>query len=269
MKKSGRKRCTAGLILIILTVLTGSVVYFVKIRKQETEFSYLRNTCMTGWNEGNVTEMEQAESEPETEGAVRNVSGYDFEKLRETNGDIYAWITVPGTQIDYPVLQSDTDNYYLEKNLDHTKGYPGCIYSNSCNSREFTDLLTVLYGHNMKNGSMFGSLHDYEQEEFFRENREIIIYTEGQCLRYEIVAAVRFSDLYIPDYYGINDDIGRDAFLSEIRQNAAGESGFCLDEAWKESAEAKERYLILSTCVDGHDDLRYLVVGSLAEETAL
>ena len=90
MKKSSRKRCTAGLILIILTVLTGSVVYFVKIRKQETEFSYLRNTCMTGWNEGNVTEMEQAESEPETEVAVRNVSGYDFEKLRETNGDIYA-----------------------------------------------------------------------------------------------------------------------------------------------------------------------------------
>ncbi len=138
---------------------------------------------MTGWNEGNVTEMEQAESEPETEGAVRNVSGYDFEKLRETNGDIYAWITVPGTQIDYPVLQSDTDNYYLEKNLDHTKGYPGCIYSNSCNSREFTDLLTVLYGHNMKNGSMFGSLHDYEQEEFFRENREIIIYTQPSSSR--------------------------------------------------------------------------------------
>ena len=60
--------------------------------------------------------------------------------------------------------------------------------------------ITVLYGHNMKNGSMFGCLYDYKEADFFRQNSEILVYTETQCLKYEIVAAAEFSDLYLMDY---------------------------------------------------------------------
>ena len=97
----------------------------------------------------------------------------DLQNLRETvNPDIYAWIYVPGTKVNYPVLQHETDDtYYLNYNIDGTKGYPGCIYSEKkYNSKDFTDANAVLYGHNMKNGTMFGSIHRYEDQEFFNEN---------------------------------------------------------------------------------------------------
>lgn len=77
----------------------------------------------------------------------------DFAALKEENSDVYAWIYVPGTNVDYPVLQHPTDDaYYLEHNMDGSKGLPGCIYSESVNTKDFTDPNTVLYGHNMKNG---------------------------------------------------------------------------------------------------------------------
>ena len=86
----------------------------------------------------------------------------DFADLQEnTNGDIYAWIHIPDTKIDYPVLQHPTDNsYYLNHNLDGSRGYPGCIYTEDYNKKDFTDPNTVLYGHNMKNGTMFAGLHN-------------------------------------------------------------------------------------------------------------
>ena len=98
---------------------------------------------------------EEVIAEPETEESTEETviycdPVYDFGQLHEQNQDIYAWIVVPGTQVDYPLLQSETDNYYLDYNLDHSKGYPGCIYTNQCNRKDFSDYNTVLYGHNMK-----------------------------------------------------------------------------------------------------------------------
>lgn len=79
----------------------------------------------------------------------------DFEQLKAQNPDIYAWISVPGTGIDYPVLQkSDAkdpyDNYYLNHQVDLSEGFPGVIYSQPVNRRDFMDAVTVLYGHNLK-----------------------------------------------------------------------------------------------------------------------
>ena len=116
----------------------------------------------------------------------------DIANLQETvNPDIYAWIYVPGTKVNYPVLQHPSDDsYYLNYNLDGTKGYPGCIYTEKTyNSKDFTDGNTVLYGHNMKNGTMFGSIHRYEDSKFFEENPYIFVYTPERLLCYRIIAA--------------------------------------------------------------------------------
>ena len=80
------------------------------------------------------------------------------------NPDVYAWIDVPGTEISYPVLQSAEDNsYYLEHTIEGEKTLPGAIYSENYNSKDFSDYNTILYGHNMRNGTMFaGPLHDFE-----------------------------------------------------------------------------------------------------------
>lgn len=211
------------------------------------------------------------EPEPETEEPTEideNVyceRVHDFDELREQqNEEIYAWITVPETKVDYPILQTEEDNYYLNRNLDRSSGYPGCIYSNQCNSKEFTDYITVFYGHNMKNKTMFGSLHEFEDEEFFQENTQFQIYTETGRLTYEIYAVVKFTDAYIPAYYDVDTAEGRDSFLDAVRERVPKYSGSYLREEME--IEPEDRLVVLSTCVSGVREQRYLVIGRLEEE---
>lgn len=114
----------------------------------------------------------------------------DFETLQKENPDIYAWITIPGTDIDYPVVQDSTDNtYYLNHAADTSLSDSGAIYSEKKNAKDFDDYLTVLYGHNMKDGSMFAGLHKYEDKTFLKDHKDLTIYTPDSILKYRIFAA--------------------------------------------------------------------------------
>lgn len=247
----------AGILLIASALLIGGVCqesYYAKLKQSEAVFEELRES----------TESMEAVIEEETEETQYCEAVYDFSELREQNEDIYAWIIVPGTQVDYPVVQSETDNYYLDHNLDHSTGYPGCIYSNQCNVKDFSDYNTVLYGHNMKNGSMFGCLHSFEEQEFFNENSEITVYTEEKCLIYEIYAAVKFTDAYIPAYYDTTTADGRDKFLAAVIEESENSVVSHINENIEILPE--DKVITLSTCVKGEDDKRYLVVGVLRDE---
>lgn len=159
-----------------------------------------------GAEDGSTGETESAETET---GEEPYEAPIDFESLWAVNEDVYAWIRVPGTVIDYPVLQHATDNsYYLNYNIDGSHGYPGCIYTENMNSKDFTDNNTVIYGHNMKNGTMFAGLHQYEDMSFLEENDKIYIYMPDKQLEYTIFAAYVYDDrhlLYSFDF--TNDDV--------------------------------------------------------------
>lgn len=233
-----------------------SVYYFYDQRQGEKQFAELRDTALP--------DTSRVESEPETERALAAERLYDFDELRDTNNDIYAWITVPGTDVNYPVLQSETDNYYLDHNLDHSSGYPGCIYTNQDNSKDFTDLLTVLYGHDMRStGAMFHSLHSFEDATFFALNQDIIIYTEDARLTYTICAASRFTDVYIPAYYEVTVPEARGAFIEQLLAMAETDGISHTRQIAKEYD--KEPVIILSTCIKNEDESRYLIVGVLTE----
>lgn len=257
------KKWIAVAVFAVMAVLgIGYVVhYYYEIKQQEAQYEELRTTEVKEVleTEAVVTETEVSE---QTVPVCEPV--YDFETLREENTDIYAWITVPGTQVDYPVLQSETDNYYLEHNLDGSSGYPGCIYTNPCNQKDFSDYHTVLYGHNMKNGSMFGCLHSFEEQEFFDENREIVVYTEEKRLTYEIYAAVKFTDVYIPAYYDVTTADGRDAFLAALKEESKNSEVSHIDERME--IQPEDKLITLSTCVNGERTKRWLIVGKLVEE---
>lgn len=262
--KKIRKAVSAAVLAVFVVVLLCGITYAVhynyKIGQKENQYEELRAT--------EIAEVQEVVTEYTTEEVEERLIYceplYDFTELREINEDIYAWITVPGTQVDYPVLQSEPDNYYLDYNMDHSKGYPGCIYTNQCNSKDFSDYITVLYGHNMKNGSMFGSLHEFEDETFFNENRQIIVYTEDRRLTYEIYAAVKFTDVYIPAYYDVTLTIGRDAYLAALAEASAdSEVSHILEEA---ELLPEDKFITLSTCVNGEPEKRYLVLGRLQEE---
>lgn len=188
----------------------------------------------------------------------------DFELLQAQNPDIYAWITVPGTGIDYPVLQKSGtediyDNYYLDHKADLSEGLPGAIYTQPVNSRDFKDSVTVLYGHNMKNGGMFSSLHEFEDRDFFEKNRQIIIYTPDNTFVYEIFAAADFSDVLIPYEYDFNDDSEIRRYLEDVEE--------CRVNFRNETEVLKsDKILTLSTCYSGRDENRLLIQAVLTEE---
>lgn len=98
----------------------------------------------------------------------------DFQTLQNMNPDIYAWIKVPGTVIDYPIVQSGTDNsYYLNHSVEHDENKAGAIFTEDYNTKTFEDPNTVIYGHGMANGSMFDRSAQYMDRDFFDQNKEV------------------------------------------------------------------------------------------------
>lgn len=198
----------------------------------------------------------------EIEDEIIEENPIDFEALWEVNEDVYAWISIPGTEIDYPILQHPTDNmYYLNHNLDHSYGYPACIYTENFNSIDFTDSNTVIYGHNMGNGTMFAGLHAYESADFFRDNKEVIIYLPDRVLHYTIFAAYTYDDRHLMYSFDFsNEDIYR-SYLESIFGMRDMYSN--IDKEIKVSSD--ESIITLATCVSGVPDKRYLVQAVLQE----
>lgn len=186
----------------------------------------------------------------------------DFEALQKVNSDIYAWIYIPGTKVNYPILQSGDDkeeDYYLDHNLDGSEGLPGCIYTQKRNSIDFSDPNTVVYGHNMKDGSMFKGLHDFQDAAFFQENQYIYIYTPQENYIYRIFAAYRYDNRLILEYY--NDFRDQQTFAVYLEEILSQQNSVCnLNKDVEVTSE--DKIITLSTCI-GNSDYRYLVQGKL------
>lgn len=181
----------------------------------------------------------------------------------EENEDIYAWITVPGTVIDYPVLQHPEElDYYLDHNLDHSSGYLGCIYSQNLNSREWNDPNTVLYGHNMKNGTMFAGLHHYEDPQFLEENQYIYIFTQDYVRVYHIFGAYEYDNRHLLLTVDTQDPAAFAAYLVEV-QGLSGMRDHFNEEV---PVGIEDRVLTLETCIANKPDKRYIVQAVLEAE---
>lgn len=186
----------------------------------------------------------------------------DFDHYWTINTDVYAYIYIPNTNVDYPILQHPSDNaYYLNYNIDGSKGLPGCIYTEIENSKEFTDSNTIIYGHNMKNGTMFRTLHKFENEQFFNENRNIYIYTPTRVLQYRIFAAYTYTDDRIIYYYKLNDPEDCQRYLDMVIETAK-KKGF-LDESIPLSIE--DKLITLVTCTS-NDSTRWQVQAKLVQD---
>ena len=190
----------------------------------------------------------------------------DFEAAWKENEDIIAWVEVPETEVNYPILQSKPDmeeDFYLEHNLDGSGGYPGCVYIQKLNAADFTDHVTVVYGHNMKNGSIFATLHNYEDREFFDTNNEFHIYTPTTAQTYRVIAAVNYDDRLIPAYFH-NFASASDVkdFLDSIYSFEESERNhFYRDKG----IEATDHFVVLSTCSSSSSN-RWIVVGILDKD---
>lgn len=183
----------------------------------------------------------------------------------QENDEIYSWITIPNTEVDYPVLQSKSNDYfYLDHGVDKEYRFAGAIYSQFCNKKDYSDRVTVLYGHNMADNSMFASLHSFEDPDFFASNRDMTIYTADKRLDYDIVSAFVYDDSHIMNSYDFTKDDVYRSFLKNVL------SPHSIDSNVREGAtlDVNDRIVILSTCVN-YGEGRWLVVGKLVGETPL
>lgn len=249
MKKKFR-----SILILLLTLIAvggiGYVIYYtVSLEKNEDVYEEAREVA-----------KEEPPKEPEE---TKPEIPIDFETLWEMNEDVYAWIEIPGTKVDYPILQSASDNtYYLKHNMDGSEGLPGCIFSETYNGKEFNDFNTVLYGHNMKDDSMFGDLHSYEDSEFMKENSKVIIYTPEKILTYQIFAAVVYDDRHILLTYDFNETDDRQEFLDSL--NSLRDMRSHIDSDVEVGTD--DRILTMSTCIGGEDHHRYIVEAVLIDE---
>lgn len=256
-----------NIILILCTIVfcisAGVLLHkYISEKKAQDKFESLSNT---GKEETEATESSETEIEENVftylgiEDPAKNL---DWEYLWEQNPDIYAWIYIPNTKIDYPVLQHETDDtYYLLHNLDGSQGRPGCIYTERLNQKDFSDYNTVLYGHNMRVGTMFADLHKFEEQSFFEEEKYFFIYTPDGVNVYEIFAAYEFSNLHILYNFDCTTSTGFESYMNMVFENYT-DAGY-----FREGIEitAEDKIVTLSTCVRGNDNLRYLVQGVLVE----
>lgn len=196
-------------------------------------FIYLSNYHYVKYkNEVLYTELQAKVSQTKTKvspkttqspSSIQNISpespslNIDFDELRKLNNDIYAWIDISNIKINYPILQHPEDNtYYLYHNLNGQKGYPGCIYSENYNRTDFSDPVTILYGHHMNNSTMFGSLLKYEDPNFLKENYLISIYTPTQSFSYEIVLVAEYDNIHILKSFTFINKKDKTLFLENI-----------------------------------------------------
>ena len=185
----------------------------------------------------------------------------DFDALHAENEEIFSWIQVDGTKIDYPVLcRPDDDAYYHTHNVEHRKVTAGAIYIQaSVNSMDWSDFHTVVYGHNMRNGSMFANLHKFEDADFFDAHDSVVIYTPTRRLTYRIFAAYKRDDAHLMRKFDYSTEQGRQAFLDDVFSH---KGNFRPDT----DVTTDSRILTLSTCVGGENDKRYVVQAVLIED---
>lgn len=171
---------------------------------------------------------------------IRTLEDMDLAALRQVNPDVLGWILIPDTRISYPLLQGTDNNYYLERTWDRQSNAMGSIFLEYLNQPDLTDYNTIVYGHNMNDGSMFAGIREFRDQEFWKTHPYVYILSDQGVYRYEIFSAYQASvksSTYGLDFSGDGD---RAAFLHHAAANSVIETGI--------EPEPTDRVLTLSTC---------------------
>lgn len=172
----------------------------------------------------------------------------DLDALREVNEDILGWIHIPSSKIDYPLLQGEDNEYYLKRTWKGHRNPVGSIFLESKNSPDFTDWNTIIYGHNMTDGSMFAPLHRYKRQSFWEEHPYIYIVTDAGVLRYEVFSS--YNAKIGSKTYGLsfNQMETRQEFISMALENSQIDTGIV--------PALTDQIITLSTCSGGEKTRR-------------
>lgn len=180
----------------------------------------------------------------------------DFEELTAVNEDIVGWLRIRALDISYPVVQAEDNDYYLHRTFEGTENFAGCLFANCYNRGDFSDQNTIIYGHNMKNGSMFGKLKNFQEEDTFNKSRYFWIFTKDFIYQYRIFSAMTVEKTG-QNYQTFFDKEEFAQFKDQAFENSVVDNS-------NVELTAEDRIVTLSTCT-GNDATRFVVMGKLIQ----
>lgn len=226
-------------ILSVILLAAGVWIYQIisEYQTAEREYEQLQEYVKVEKNtrDPENTKPNVAEDDKEGEKQEETVT-VDFAPLQAINPDIVAWLRIPGV-LEYPVVRGEDNSYYLNHTVQKTYNIAGSIFLDYRNERDFSDSKNIIYGHNMKDGSMFHVLRNYQDIDFFQEHTNMEAYLpDGRSLNYQITAC---------------EQVPADSEIYQIEKGNA--------------EEKEENEIILSTC-SARTSIRIIVKASLKKD---
>lgn len=254
---------------LCLCITLGCLVYlgnyFLKSRKSQNQVQNLKELIQ-------LDQTEERDQKPE-EPAMVEVNGRmvqaKYAALYEENPDFIGWLTIPDTKVDYPVMQNMEENeYYIHRNFNGDYDDSGLPFlDNQCRIGENATANLIIYGHNMKAGTMFAGILKYASEDFYKEHRQIQFDTLDGDGTYEVIAA--FSSEIYPEgdtthfkyyeFFDAEDEAAFDAYVQQVKALTPYE----IDA----TASYGDTLITLSTCAYHTENGRFAVVARKVEES--
>lgn len=262
-RQNSKKPKKKGDIVLTLALIVAVAVFcfaaynlfhiYTEYKKGTDEYNYIEQMAVT------ERDPESTEEASNTEQGLQPPFDVDFAALQGVNPDVVGWIYIEALDgISYPVVQGEDNEEYLHTTYENNYNFAGTIFIDYENSRDFTDCNTLVYGHNMKNGSMFGRLKNFSEDQTtYEKSKYFWIFTPEKDYRYEIISAYTTgvnSDTYTL-FKGPGDEFQE--YLDTIK-------GYSEIETDDTELTIKDRIVTLSTCT-GNDATRYVVQGRLAD----
>lgn len=237
-KKGNWLQITGG--ILIAGAVCYLLVTFWQYRADRKDFAALEEEVFSG----SVTEEISDMSEPTQGGVVLTQEDkkilQGIASLHEENPDVIGWIRFDNSEISYPLMQGKDNDYYLKRNYQGEKNNAGSIFLEASNSPDLEDSHSIIYGHNMKDLSMFGSLKEYKYKDYYKDHPYFTIYTLDQVYRYQIFAYYDIS-MY-GDVY--NNQFGPDDFFQSFIDTMVSRSYY--DTGVR--PQKTDKIITLSTC---------------------
>ena len=259
-KKNNKKRISPVLVIVLIICLGVFAFSAYKLIPMLTEYiegdkeySELSEIAEFPLPAQDSSSTETADIEQSREMLNRN-----FTKLREINPDIVAWITLPDTVINYPVVQGEDNSRYLHTTFDGTSNKNGCIFLDAANAADFSDANSVIYGHHMKSGSMFARLCDYKEQSFFDAHPYMYLYTPEKVYRLEIFSAYICEKTEDFGTKNFEDGETRLDYFEELRSRSLINSAVELSQ--------EDNIVTLQTCTYEFYDARFIVHAKLVAD---
>lgn len=238
-----------AIIIVCLSIIGYKYYNYNKDDKLNSEIQDLQPVINEASDSDNNSSGENDGQDQSKEGNY--VNSANEEELKSINSDYKMWIQIENTNINYPVVQGSDNDYYLKHNFRKESNISGTVFVESANDID-NDKNIILYGHNMRNGTMFNNITNYKEESFFNEDNKINIIMNNTLYEYEVFSS------YVKNVSEVNLAIGfasEDEFIN-YAYNEAEESLYKKDVDFS----AEDNLITLVTCSYEFTDARTIVV---------